>query len=356
MLKQTLIITAKNSLHGKEGIRFDVLDGLRGVAAFMVLFHHIENGVTENRFLFENGFLAVDLFFMLSGFVIAFNYDKRLANGLYFRNFEAIRLIRLWPLAILGAVLGAIVEGIPENFLSLLFSLLKQLLFVPSFLTGNVYPLNGIQWTLFFELFINTVYALGAYKMGNKGLGVVIVASFAALVVSGFYYGTIGNGWGAQNFLGGFPRVFFGFFVGVALFRLVAAREIKVPPFIGIGAILVYLAVSIGASMFLKHTWKIDLLLCTFLFPGVVYTCALAKSGTIETLVMAFLGELSYPLYTLQGPIRKVMIGQFGVNDNTLETYVTTTLAISAVSYAAYVCFDKPTRKYLTNSFRPNMG
>src|SRR5688572_27186028 len=86
---------------------FQILDGLRGIAALAVVIFHFMEWIfpdISNNFI-GHGFLAVDFFFCLSGFVIGYAYDDRIrkmGTGAFFKA----RLIRLHPLVILGSVLG----------------------------------------------------------------------------------------------------------------------------------------------------------------------------------------------------------------------------------------------------------
>src|ERR1700761_6004380 len=79
---------------------YPALDGLRGVAAIAVMLHHFRPLTAP--WLFAHGYLAVDLFFLLSGFVIAHAYDARFRKGLGVPAFLVIRLIRLWPMIAFG--------------------------------------------------------------------------------------------------------------------------------------------------------------------------------------------------------------------------------------------------------------
>src|SRR6201996_3312229 len=86
---------------------FEILDGLRGIAALAVVtFHFMEWAYSDySRNFIGHGFLAVDFFFCLSGFVIGYAYDDRIAKMGVWEFFKS-RIIRLHPLVILGSVLG----------------------------------------------------------------------------------------------------------------------------------------------------------------------------------------------------------------------------------------------------------
>ena len=150
---------------------YDLLDGLRGVAALMVIWYHIFEGyafaggsIIET---FNHGYLAVDFFFILSGFVIGYAYDDRWGRNLTMKSFFKRRLIRLHPMVIMGAVLGAITfciqgciqwDGTHIALSMIMLSLLCSIFFIPSMPgagyevrgNGEMFPLNGPCWSLFF--------------------------------------------------------------------------------------------------------------------------------------------------------------------------------------------------------------
>ena len=138
-----------------EHHRFHLLDGLRGIAAVIVVMLHAPIQYTSH-FRFHGSFLAVDFFFCLSGFVIAFSYEKRLRSFLDLRTFAIARIIRLYPLAALGTVTGALMlafgfhnHGRTFTVGSLITHLLLGILIVPSTRYDVLFPLNPVVWTHF---------------------------------------------------------------------------------------------------------------------------------------------------------------------------------------------------------------
>ena len=215
---------------------YDLLDGLRGVAALMVIWYHIFEGyafASDTMITtFNHGYLAVDFFFILSGFVIGYAYDDRWGKSLTMKDFFKRRLIRLHPMVIMGAVLGAITfcfqgsvqwDGTHIGISMIMLSLLCTIFFIPAMPgvgyevrgNGEMFPLNGPCWSLFFEYIGNILYALFIRRLSNKALTVLVVllgvalALFAVFDVSG--YGNIGVGWtlNGVNFGGGLLRMSF---------------------------------------------------------------------------------------------------------------------------------------------------
>ena len=198
---------------------YDLLDGLRGVAALMVIWYHVFEGFAfaSNSAIetLNHGYLAVDFFFILSGFVIGYAYPHRCGKSLTMKDFFKRRLIRLHPMVIMGAVLGAITfciqgsvqwDGTHVAISMIMLSLLCTIFFIPAMPgvgyevrgNGEMFPLNGPCWSLFFEYIGNILYALFIRRLSNKALTVFVVllgvalAAFAVFNVS--TYGNIGVG------------------------------------------------------------------------------------------------------------------------------------------------------------------
>ena len=225
---------------------YDLLDGLRGVAALLVIWYHVFEGFAfvsaGNIETLNHGYLAVDFFFILSGFVIGYAYDDRWGKNFTLKDFFKRRLIRLHPMVIMGAVLGAVTfciqgcvqwDGTHVAVSMIMLSLLCTMLFIPAMPgvgyevrgNGEMFPLNGPCWSLFFEYIGNILYALFIRRLSNKALAVLVVllgmalASFAVFNVSG--YGNMGVGWTLDgvNFLGGTLRMLFPFSLGMLMSR-----------------------------------------------------------------------------------------------------------------------------------------
>lgn len=211
---------------------FLTLDGMRGVGGALVVIGH--------TVIFWGGLptasppipFCVDLFFLLSGFVIAFAYEPRFATGLDAVSFLRQRFVRLYPLYFLGLVLGAgvqmAVHAGDAGMGPVLMALGPQLLMLPSpdfNGSGDLYPLNMPAWTLLFELWANIVYVLIWRWLSTRVLIGVVIVSAVLLAVCTISYGTLDQGPSWWNFWGGFARAMFGFFAGVLVFRLVGSPK-----------------------------------------------------------------------------------------------------------------------------------
>ena len=234
---------------------YDILDGLRGVAALLVIWYHVFEGFATSPLdqRFNHGYLAVDFFFLLSGFVIGYAYDDRWRGRMTLGAFFRRRLIRLHPMVVLAAVLGAVAfclqgsvrwDGTPVAFPTVLAAMLLAMLLLPvapgagAEVRGNgeMFPLNGPSWSLFFEYIGNILYALVLRRLSTRALAALValtgtgLAAFAVGDLSGF--GHLGVGWslGDHNLLGGLLRLAFSFPAGLLLariFRPVAVRAAR---------------------------------------------------------------------------------------------------------------------------------
>ena len=226
---------------------YNLLDGLRGVAALSVIWYHIFEGYAfagggATIEGINHGYLAVDFFFMLSGFVISYAYDDRWGSGLTVGNFFRRRLIRLHPMVLFGALLGAVTflaqgavtwQGTPVATTSVLLALLCACCFIPAWSgapwevrgNGEMFPLNGPSWSLFFEYIGNILYALLIRRLSDRALAALTLLTGAGLTFFALadpqQYGTIGVGWTLDgvNFAGGLVRMLFPFTLGMLLAR-----------------------------------------------------------------------------------------------------------------------------------------
>ena len=220
-----------------------ILDGMRGVAALMVLIYHLFEGfaTSPSNQICNHGYLAVPLFFVLSGFVIGYAYDdrwKKMSTADFFKR----RLIRLHPMVVLGAILGFIAfiaqgsvtwkgEHIPTLYV--VFACLFTLFMIPVAPSarlevrgyGELFPLNGPYWSLLMEYIGNILYALLLRKLSNKMLATVVILSGLGVAVyavgngSGVY--SLGVGWTMANgfHYAGFLVMLYSYSVGMLMAR-----------------------------------------------------------------------------------------------------------------------------------------
>lgn len=286
---------------------------MRGVAAILVLTRHVPDKTIDN--LLPGSYLAVDLFFVLSGFVLAHSYLHKLRNAMTTLTFVRLRLIRLYPLYILGTVLNLpnffylpaihvfshARYGILE-WAQVFGSAVFALFFLPTppgvSPDTHIYPLNYPAWSLFFELFINLVFAFVAARLSPRVLILVLAFGSVLLAITSVHYGDLNVGWEFSNFWGGGSRVIYSFFAGIAVYRIWAGGFIqwfRLPIPVATLLILMIFALDPMSSRFIY-----DLGVTILVFPLLVLGAAATEPRAMLLSVCNALGRASYAIYVLQ--------------------------------------------------------
>ena len=364
---------------------YDLLDGLRGVAALMVIWYHVFEGFAfaSNSAIetLNHGYLAVDFFFILSGFVIGYAYDDRWGKSLTMKDFFKRRLIRLHPMVIMGAVLGAITfciqgsvqwDGTHVAISMIMLSLLCTIFFIPAMPgvgyevrgNGEMFPLNGPCWSLFFEYIGNILYALFIRRLSNKALTVFVVllgvalAAFAVFNVS--TYGNIGVGWTLDgvNFLGGSLRMLFPFSLGMLMSRNFKPMKVKGAFWICAIALIALFSVPYLEGLEPLCMNGVYEAFCVIVaFPIILW---IGASGTTtdkqSTKICKFLGDISYPVYVIHYPLMYLFYAWLIKNQlYTLGETWQVALCVYALcivlAYLSLKFYDEPLRKYLAKRF-----
>ncbi|MDR1336811.1 MAG: acyltransferase [Tannerella sp.] len=352
---------------------YEILDGLRGVAAIMVVgFHVLEVYAAKPPFeqLLNHAYLAVDFFFVLSGFVIGYAYDDRW-GGMSIGNFLKRRIFRLHPMVVFGTLLGVvlfycgasaafpIVESVPLWKL-LLFALLGILL-IPTppgiDIRGGqeAYTLDGPVWTLAFEYFANILYALFIKNFSKTALGILVALSAGATLYLTLTQGDVIGGWtfDAHHIHVGFTRLMYPFFAGLLLYRtgkLIRMRHAFLRCTLVLVAVLAVPRIGGPESLWMNGLYEAAIILV--LFPLIV---AAGAGGTVKgrfaSRLCKLLGDISYPVYLINYPICYVQAGWVSDTKVTLAeagwvpwAVFTATLLLS---YAAMRWYDIPVRKWL---------
>jgi peptidoglycan/LPS O-acetylase OafA/YrhL len=290
--------------------RYLTLDGLRGVASLMVvLFHSQMIGTWLPRF----GHLAVDLFFLLSGFVLAEAYYPRFNLGMGAREFIFVRVARLYPLYFLGLMLGLgtafvsplliqpTAKAIGACFVANLFGLPSPPLENFQVAGGSlIFPLNIPFWSLFFEFWVaNLIFVLLRNILLGKALFFLISACGLGLLITEKIFYTLSVGWHWTDFLAGFPRVGFSFFTGVFISTVHRSKRLKIrlPSWLVIISLPILLSVPLDGR--LAHLYELACLL--LIFPVLIYLGADAVER--RPWVGEALGDASYAIYTIHFPL-----------------------------------------------------
>ncbi|WP_407192934.1 acyltransferase family protein [Bradyrhizobium sp. STM 3566] len=285
--------------------RFHSFDGMRGLAAIAVCVYH----ATSSQIM-PGGYLAVDFFFILSGFVLARAYEFDLKTKRYgVGSFMLMRWLRLYPMFFLGLVLASAkaaafaVYGREASltWTQLLLALPSELLMLPSPVNGHdLYPLNGPSWSLFFELLINLVFAAWLFRQGTRTLLAIAACASVFLVTSAMARGSLDGGWTWPFIWMGAARVTFGFIVGV----LISRSSLKAKPSTfacALGALALVAVLAVPVSESLRPLYDCAAVLIGFPFL-VIWGASLQPPTRIQTACAA-LGALSYPLYATHLPL-----------------------------------------------------
>lgn len=367
-----------------EKTRYVALDGVRGICAVAVMIYHFTRHSTD---LFLNAPVAVDLFFMLSGFVLCASYGQRIEQGkLNFVDLMVKRIVRLYPLFLAGLALGVAGLFILHQMGRSDFSLMRLVactgtnaLMLPylngadvhNFVNvnpspGNIFPGNAALWSLFFEMFANAFLLVLCVRSPTVLLKMALLFLFL-LIALGFLT-AIGSyklgidsegGFTSMNFIIGFPRVMFGFCLGIMAFKIIsrtkAAAEryrsiarrmsfVAKNPYVLYAFLLLLLAVGnelLGFTYILSITIACPLIL----FVGAEMT----KLSWFTDRLSTFLGWISYPLYCLHVPIGNLVAAWMLKHPNQLPLPFSVVASAASLTVAILVgiLFDEPVRAWL---------
>lgn len=340
---------------------FEILDGLRGFAALsVVLFHFMEWIFTDpGKNFIGHGFLAVDFFFCLSGFVIAYAYDNRMAEmGIV--EFLKSRFIRLQPLVIAGSVLGLLsflfdpFGGHPELYTTgkIILTFICSILLVPLPVIEdrgfNLFSFNAPAWSLFWEYVANIVYAFVLYRIGRSLLFLFTVISALAVCFVAYRSGNLLGGWSGLTFWDGAARISYSFLAGMLIYRSKWMIKNKLG-FIGLTVLLLFAFISPSSTW----NWLVEPFIVLFYFPVIIALGAGAALTPSLQKLCTFSGKISYPLYMTHYAFLW-MFGNYFTNhkpDNMQLAIIiiSALILLPAFAYLIMVTYDIPLRKYLTN-------
>ena len=346
---------------------FEILDGLRGVAAFAVVtFHFMEWVYTPDKNFIGHGFLAVDFFFCLSGFVIGYAYDDRIAKMGVLEFFKS-RLIRLHPLVISGSVLGLLAflfdpfGGHPELYSTgkIILAFVSSLMLIPmpaiADRSFNLFSFNAPAWSLFWEYVANIVYAFVLIRIGRSFLLLLTLLSAVAICFVAYHSGNLVGGWSGPTFWDGSARISYSFLAGLLVYRSRWVIKNKLG-FFGL-ALLLFLAFVMPSS---NWNWVSEPVVVLFYFPLLIILGVGANLKAGLKKICLFLGKFSYPLYMTHYAFLW-MYGNYylshkpGTQQLTFIIIAGIILVIGA-SYLVMVIYDIPVRKYLNDKRNKNLA
>jgi peptidoglycan/LPS O-acetylase OafA/YrhL len=353
---------------------FEVLDGLRGSAAISVVLFHIFELITPDwaHNPFPHGYLAVDFFYALSGFVIGYAYDERRggkgAGALSFWGFAKRRLIRLHPMVPVAVTLGLLCYlndpnvgttqhvGVGLSLFSLLLAYGLTLFLLPSPTLPNhwdeTHSMDAPTWTLFWEYIANVIYAVWLCRVGRWTLRVLLLLAAMALVVAAIKLqkqGALGWGWGYELLWVAPVRLAYPFLAGLLVYRM--GWKIRLPAPYLTASLMVLAVLMVPALKGLSNT-LLEAGMIIVIFPLILMVGASIGEvkGSFGPLCR-FTGELSYPLYILHYPF-VFLFGHWAWNTHPagpLKYSVAAGVFVFVIGLATVLlyAYDKPVRKWL---------
>ena len=344
------------------------LDGLRGFAALIVVWLHMTTEAFKVSTPYR-GYLAVDFFFILSGFVIAGAYEQRLLVGMPFSEFVRLRLIRLYPLIVLAIVCGFSVKltafyllphhgYVCDNVSSIIIAGILGIFLLPSHVAINpdFFPLDSPLWSLMFELWANLLYAFIASLANARQLRAAVwalaICGGIGLIPSVKLFGYLHGGHTIPEMGVGFARVGWGFFAGVVLHGLLTpARVARIPrvPFPML-CIVLLLAISPGPALGPFY----DVFAAIVILPNIVALGSRDALGPRWRGPALFFGAISYPVYVLHYATF-IHFNHFRGHSKplTYAMFVAAMFLVVGTSYLALRFYDEPIRRWLLRVTRP---
>jgi peptidoglycan/LPS O-acetylase OafA/YrhL len=297
--------------------RFYALDGIRGIAAIAVMFYHYTQH--NNLDWLHGAWVAVDIFFILSGFVLMHSYSKKVARGMTFKEFLFSRITRLGPMYVVGLALGICAASVdiftdPQSPLqpnNIAAASALNFMLLPYFnehawpfgahnITGTVFPLNDPAWSLFFEIFVNIIFFAYLSRFIKIKLPLLVAISAIVFIALTIGFHQVNPGARGSNFIFGFPRVIFEFFLGVVIYRFYS--QYKMPP-----KIVAYGLFFLVAVCFFSSLGAVALANALILAPILIALFAKITVPTQGVGLCKFLGDVSYPLYVTHFPLYRLL-------------------------------------------------
>lgn len=304
-----------------EKRRYLGLDGLRGICAVAIVLYHSDNLFHPGP-IFQHGYLAVDIFFLLSGFVIALAHEDRLKTAEKLEHFLKVRARRLLPVFWIGAAFNIAIflwmaaNGFYPGYgwaLVWIVIPITTLLMLPAWGTDEFSPpMMNVTWSLLVEWLVNITYAALLFRWRTRTLAILVIAAWAAMSVIGYF---TERGWcvGYQMLSLGLLRGIAAFTAGVVIFRLHRQGWFTRLPLLS-PELLLTLWLCIAVVPTFTATPTFDWIAVTLLSPALVVLLLRA-----EPRVPAWfkpLGDMSYPLYVIHPGI--ILLAQktpmFGLN------------------------------------------
>jgi peptidoglycan/LPS O-acetylase OafA/YrhL len=344
---------------------YPILDGLRGTAALLVVIYHLFEAYypIPAQHPMHHGYLAVDFFYLLSGFVVGYAYDDRW-GAIRIKDFFKIRLVRLHPLVLLGVLIGVIAfcfdpyhHGVHSaGLLKLIGVMLISFTLLPSPDVrgwGETHSLDGPCWSLLQEYIANLLYAVWGRKMSKMILWVIVVISAIVLTVVAVWHGDVATGWGYSSFWIAIVRMMFPFFAGLLLFR--TGKLIRLPMAYTICSLILIILFFLPTTRF-NGLYEAACIIIAF--PLVVAAGAGGQISSRWGGICRFSGAISYPIYILHYPFIYIYTSWVGTGKPPTSQIIPVACGLFVffilLAWAALKFYDEPVRAWLKKRFLNN--
>ena len=338
--------------------RYSTLDATRGVTALLIALFHVGDSVGYN---IPRSYLALDLFFASSGFVIALNYTKRLQLDMTWHGFMVKRLIRLYPLYILGDLLG-MVRRISQLFrggaheftpAGTLMACVLSLFMLPmppgfgSFSYSSLFPINGPSWSLFLEVAVNILFAISLFRLPARWLfGMCLLAAvYLGIRVGPPFW--LNVGWEWPNFDQGVARTLYSFPMGMLLWRWRPASH-GMDSWIALVILLAVLGL-LFVTVPDPYRKAFDLAAVLLFLPVLLFAGICFELPRRTKRFFFFLSDISFAAYALHGPLVAPFVTMaLKFHWSKLVSTAVFVILLVLISAVAHHFFDIPVRRQLS--------
>lgn len=347
--------------------RIKSLDGLRGILCLLVVFHHYDAKYIPsyfyNNFLIRQADLLVDFFFIISGFVISYNYK-------YFKsikdvgNFLKKRFLRLYPLLFFSTTVFFLFELFSRNYysnfinkeinnLSLLKSFIDTLLLNNStVLFGNSWGINRPTWSISAEFYAYLTFSVCLFLTGKKFKKTILSIIFLCNLYLLFLLKTSGEFNNAEH---GFIRCINLFILGILVndlsFKYFEKKGFIDIIFAAVSIIVLYVNKVMISSNSLHAVF--ELIVIPFLFAGIIYYL-INGNGSFSALLISqtlqSLGKYSYSIYLNHAiillAVPKILFQVFKISNNTFSE-----LAVMSICILLILIYSRLTYRFIEQKF-----
>jgi peptidoglycan/LPS O-acetylase OafA/YrhL len=331
---------------------FPALDALRGVAALLVVQMHYKQWF--GGVYLQHAYLAVDFFFLLSGFVVAHAYGQKLAQGaLSFTGFALARAARLYPMYLLALILTVWLSVLKTGYADPV-AIVLALFMLPLLTNPDPRWFVANSWTLSFEYIVNFVYAYLHKDLTARVLLVFLAITFGLLAYTAHHFGSLDAGFRFTSLIGGFARAGFSFSLGILLYT--SRTWTKLPSSAWL-SLLSIIALPLLLWVPVPKDWRglYEVSVVVLALPIVLLAAAASRSSLGLAHVYFWIGAMSYPLYILHGVAMGLF--DFWVGDAVADPQrpiVASIFIVGLVGICAILdwALDRPLRRVLTRAFR----